>query len=119
MNFLDVTLGLTTAKYKPYNKPDNIPLYINVKSNHPLNIMKNLPESISRRINKLSSDKSVFDNSRNLYNNALAMMILKITSNLTQILARISVEIRTGKERSYGSIFHIVAMFAPTLVKHF
>ena len=119
MNFLDVTLGLTTAKYKPYNKPDNIPLYINVKSNHPLNIMKNLPESISRRINKLSSDKCVFDNSRNLYNNALAMMILKITSNLTQILARISVEIRTGKERSYGSIFFIVAMFPPTLVKVF
>ena len=45
--------------------------------------------------------------------------VLKIKSNLILILARISVEIRTGKERSYGSIFHIVAMFAPTLVKHF
>ena len=45
--------------------------------------------------------------------------VLKIKSNLILILARISVEIRTGKERSYGSIFHIVAMFAPTLVKNF
>ena len=53
VNFLDVALDLTTSKYKPYNKPSNIPLYINVKSNHPRNIMKNLPESISRRINKL------------------------------------------------------------------
>ena len=66
VNFLDVTLDLTTDKYKSYNKPGSIPLYINVKSNHPLNIIKNLPESISRRINKLSSSKSVFDNSKDL-----------------------------------------------------
>ena len=73
VNFLDVTLDLTTGKYKPYNKPGNIPLYINVKSNHPPNIIKNLPKSISRRINKLSPDKSVFDNSKDLYNNALSV----------------------------------------------
>ena len=72
MNFEDVTLDLTTGKYKPYYEPGNIPLYINVKSNHPPNIIKNLPESISGCINKLSSHKSVFDNSKNLYNNALA-----------------------------------------------
>ena len=44
---------------------------------------------------------------------------LKIKSNLIQILTRISVEIRTGKERLYGSILHIVAMFPPTLAKVF
>ena len=27
VNFLDVTLNLRTGKYKPYNKPDNNPLY--------------------------------------------------------------------------------------------
>ena len=72
VNFLDVTLDLTAGKYKPYNKPGNIPLYINIKSNHPPNNMKKLPESISRCINTLSSDKSAFDNSKNLYNNALS-----------------------------------------------
>ena len=66
MNFLDVTLDLTTGKYKPYNKPGSVPLYIKVKSNHPLSIIKNLPESISRRINKLSSYKSVFDKSKDI-----------------------------------------------------
>ena len=65
VNFLDVTLDLTTGKYKPYNKPGNIPLYISVKSNYnPLNIIKNLPESISCCMNNLSSNKSVFDNPR-------------------------------------------------------
>ena len=42
-------------------------------------------------------------------------VVLKIKSNLIQILTRITVEIRTGKERSYGSVFHIVAMFPPIL----
>ena len=72
MNFLDVTLDLTTGKYKPHNKPSNIPLYVNVKLNHPPIIIKNLPEYTSRCINKLPSNKSVFDISKDLYNNALS-----------------------------------------------
>ena len=71
VNFLDLTFDLTTGKYKPYNKPRNIPLYINVKSSHPPDIIKNVPDSISRRINELSSDKKVFENSKDIYNNAL------------------------------------------------
>ena len=43
VNFLDVTLNLTTGKYQPYNKPDNNPLYINILSNHPPNIIKIFP----------------------------------------------------------------------------
>ena len=40
--------------------------------NHPTNIIQNLPESFSRVINKLSADKSVFDNSIDLCNNILS-----------------------------------------------
>ena len=119
MNFLDVTLDLTTDKCRPYNKPGNMPLCINVKSNHPLNIVKNLPESISHRINKLSSHKSVFDNSKDLYNNALSSSDFKDQIKFDPDLTKISVEVRTGKEKSYGSILHIEAMFPPTLVKVF
>ena len=57
-------------KYKPYNKPDNKPSYINVNSKHPRNIIKNFPESVSWRINKLSSDKTVFNHSKKFFNNA-------------------------------------------------
>ena len=45
VTYLDVTLNLTTAKYYPYRKPDNNPLYINAKSNHPPSIIKHLPDS--------------------------------------------------------------------------
>ena len=72
VNLVNLTLNLSTGKYIPYNKPDNKPLYINVNSNHPPNIIQNLPESISQRTNKLSSDKTVFNNSKELFNNSLS-----------------------------------------------
>ena len=73
-NFLDVNLNLTTGKYQTYNKPDNNPLYINILSNHPPNIIKNLPGNISKRINNLSADETTFNKSKekDLYNKALA-----------------------------------------------
>ena len=64
VNFVDVTLNLTTGKYQPCNKPDNNPLYINILSNHPPNIIQNLPENIS--------NETTFNKSKDLYNNALA-----------------------------------------------
>ena len=35
VNFLDVTLDLTTERFKPYSKPATTPLYVHSKSNHP------------------------------------------------------------------------------------
>ena len=40
MDFLDITLNLTTEKYWPYFKPSDISLYINANSNHLPNIKK-------------------------------------------------------------------------------
>ena len=71
VNFLDVTLNLTTGKCQPYNKPDNNPLYINILSNHLPNIIKNLPGNISKTINNLSADETTFNKPKDLYNNAL------------------------------------------------
>ena len=64
-------MNLTTGRFKPYNKPGNISQHINVKLNNLSNVIKNLPETISGRINELSSNYSVFDNSKDLCNNAL------------------------------------------------
>ena len=35
VHFLDATFDLTTSKYYPYRKPNDDPLYINSRSNHP------------------------------------------------------------------------------------
>ena len=41
VNFLDITFDLRTRAYKPYNKPDNIPQYVHLNSNHPPSIPEN------------------------------------------------------------------------------
>ena len=69
VNFLHITLNLTSGKYQHYNKPQNNPLYINI---HSPNIIKNLPDNISKRINNLSADEITFNKSKDLHNNALA-----------------------------------------------
>ena len=42
-DFLDIELNLSTREYKPYRKPNDNPIYINSKSNHPNMIIKQLP----------------------------------------------------------------------------
>ena len=63
VDYLDVTLNLTTGRYYPYRKPDNDPLYINTKSNHPPSIIRQIPTSIGTRISSLSCDQDEFNKS--------------------------------------------------------
>ena len=71
VNFLDVTLDLQSGKYYPYTKEGNVPLYVHRKSNHPPSILKNIPESINKRLSEISSDKECFDNAKGVYQEAL------------------------------------------------
>ena len=67
---LDITLNLTTRKYCPFRKPNNNPLHINAKSNHPPSIIRQIPASISTRLSSPSPDSMEFDKSSQLYNDA-------------------------------------------------
>ena len=71
VNFLDVTLDLQSGKHYPYTKEGNIPLYVHKKSNHPPSILKNIPESINKRLSEISSDKESFDKVKETYQDAL------------------------------------------------
>ena len=53
MDFLDVTFNLATTKFFPFRKPNNQLLYINTKSNHPPNILRNHPNMINKRLSDL------------------------------------------------------------------
>ncbi|PFX19719.1 hypothetical protein AWC38_SpisGene15848 [Stylophora pistillata] len=70
-NFLDVTLDLSSGKYYPFTKEGNIPLYVHKKSNHPPSILRNIPESINRRLSEISSDRECFDSAKPIYQEAL------------------------------------------------
>ena len=60
-----------SGTYKPYRKPDNTPVYINKKSNHPPVVLKQLTKSIDKRISHISSDENIFCNSIPIYSEAL------------------------------------------------
>ena len=55
-DFLDISMDLESGIHRPYCKDDSIPTYININSNHPPHIKKNLPNMISERISRLSSN---------------------------------------------------------------
>ena len=71
VDYLDVTMDLSTRLYRPYMKPNNTLQYINVKSNHPPAILKNIPEGINKRLSEISSNKEVFDQAAPPYQKAL------------------------------------------------
>ena len=71
-NFLDVTLDLSSGKHRPYRKPNNEPLYIDKKSNHPPSITTRLPTLIEQRISELSYDQEEFNAVKSEYETALS-----------------------------------------------
>jgi len=71
VNYLDVTFNLTNESYRPYRKPNDEPLYISTKSNHPPTIIRQLPAAINRRISDISCNQEMFDNAKPLYEKAL------------------------------------------------
>ena len=70
-DFLDVTFNLFSEKYWPYRKPNNEPLYIHKESNHPPNIIKQLPTMIENRVSATSCDELEFNKVKDEYNAAL------------------------------------------------
>ena len=63
VNFLDVTLDLNSGLFKPYMKPNDIPVYIDKGSNHPPSILKNIPAAVNRRLSNISANATIFEDS--------------------------------------------------------
>ena len=70
-DFLDVTFDLRKNIFYPFRKPNDEPLFINVKSNHPPTIIKQLPKMISERVSRNSSSMDMFHKAKPLYDKAL------------------------------------------------
>ena len=71
VDFLDITLNLRTAIYKPYKKPNSNLTYIYKQSNHPPSIIKNLPKSINKRLSTNSKNAQIFNEACSPYTEAL------------------------------------------------
>ena len=53
-DFLEIFFDLTKKTFKPYRKPYDSFVYININSNLSLSIIKEWPKSISRHISNIS-----------------------------------------------------------------
>lgn len=71
VDLLDAQFNLINNTHGPYRKPNDIFLYININSNHPPSIKKQIPKSIGRRISNIYSSKTVFENNVKIYEDTL------------------------------------------------
>jgi hypothetical protein len=71
INFLDITMDLNTDTFKPYMKPNNSLLYVHKDSNHPPSVLKNIPESVNKRLSSISSNAEIFNSAIPPYQDAL------------------------------------------------
>ena len=71
VDYLDITLDLITASYKPFNKPGNEIQYVNHRSNHPPAIFRIKPDAIKKRLFKISSGEQAFNSAAPPYQKAL------------------------------------------------
>ena len=55
----------------PYRKPGQVINYIHVDSNHPHHVIKNTVAEVSKRLSNLSSTKEIFDEAKNIEQEAL------------------------------------------------
>ena len=70
-DYLDITFNLKDGTDKPYHKADSKITYINIQSNHPPNIIKQIPKKIEQRLSNNSSNETIFNKAAPLYEKAL------------------------------------------------
>ena len=70
-DFLYIYLDLEIDKFYPYRKLNDTPLYVHRESNHPLNIIKQLPKMASERVSNLSCNEDEFIKASDEYQNVL------------------------------------------------
>ena len=123
-DFLDVTFNLAMGKFFPFRKRNSIPLYINVKSNHPSTMIKDLPKMINKTLSELSCNKDEFDKAKLLYEKSLQESGYKTSMSYAQT------EVKTNKNRSRTIIWfnppfsqnvktNIGKIFSKLVKKHF
>ena len=57
VKYLDIQFNLLNGTFKPYRKPNNDPIYEHKDSNHPPQLLKELPKTIGKRISTISSSR--------------------------------------------------------------
>ena len=71
VEFLDVYLDLEKNEYGPYRKEGDTPIYVSRDSNHPRQVLENIPRSINNRLTRISCNEQIFNKDIKVYQDAL------------------------------------------------
>ena len=86
VKFLDITFILSENGFKPFHKDKQTPSYINVNCNHPRPIIRQIPNAVNIRINRLSSNKKIFYENNRIYDEDLGKSGFKQRLEYLEIL---------------------------------
>ena len=70
-DYLDVNMDLSNGTYRPYRKPNDLPIYVHKESNHPPSTTRELPKMVNKRLNSISCNEQVFKEASPVYQAAL------------------------------------------------
>ena len=70
-DFLDLELNLENSKHCEYRKPGDTLQYINVRSNHLPNIIKQIPTMVAKRLSRLCTNENIVNKHKAKYEKAL------------------------------------------------
>ena len=104
VDFLDITLDLNKGNYKPYKKPNNELLYVHKKSNHPQTVLKQVPNSVNHRLQRISSGIEEFEEAKGDYQRALQNS--EYTHELTFDETRTENATRKNKNRKRNIVWY-------------
>ena len=91
-----------------------MPQYIHSKSNHPPGILKNIPESINKRLSEISSDEGSFNKAAPQYTNKASIKVdITISSDIHihhRQHPKLTIRGEIEREILFGTIHPIVEM---------
>ena len=85
-------------------KENDIPVYVNKESNHPPNVLKNIPLGINQRLCRISANEDIFKNAAPPYQVALEKSGYKHKLKFEPPPPEKKQRKNLGKKKSYGSI---------------
>ena len=118
-------LYICTGLYQGYKKPNDNLLYINISSDHPPLVIKELTNSINKRLCKNSANEQVFNTVKPVYENALHKSGYKNNLKYSEEIHQRNSNKRTRKIIWFNPPFtqtvktNIAKLFFTLLDKHF
>ena len=84
VNLLDVTFNLNSGLYKRYKKASDQLLYVTTSSNHPPQVIKQLPKSINRKLIEIHRIK---------------MSLMQVKMNMRRLFSKVAIKVTLNSRK--------------------